>query len=178
MLFITIWEITGRKGPKTNMKTIEAITTQPTYEQESNHERSEAAAWMASSREAVGDILLKNAALDGAIPTDVAAMAAASYRSALSWRDQGSMLAPSSDLEPLPQLNWTHLPHPPSPQLISGVSAASEYLTLTAPPAIQPFLETAPIDEGFVSLAEGLEGLIAMIFGAFMPWFSSTPPSR
>lgn len=145
-----------------------------TFERETSHEKygEQAAAWMASSRETVGDILLKNAALDGeTIPVDVAAMAAANYRSALSWQAQGSQLAPSSGFEPIPQLGWPT--DQPSPQLVSGITAAAEYLTLTAPPEALSSLEGFSTDTH--SLADGLEGLIVIIFGTFMPWF--TPPS-
>ena len=64
-------------------------------EREATHE-TPAADWMAAERETIGDILIKNAALegDGSLPMDVAAMAAANYRSALVWRDHGDQLTP------------------------------------------------------------------------------------
>lgn len=148
-------------------------------ERETTHE-SPATAWMATERETIGDILIKNAALDGngQLPMDVAAMAAANYRSALAWRDFGGQMIPSSSLEPVAQMNWHMNGTYPSPQLVSGIAAASEYITLTAPLDMRPLVPEIPQTHDFSTAAEGLEAMLVLIFCSFMPWLATPSSTR
>lgn len=142
-------------------------------EHEVTHEKTPASAWMAAERETIGDILIKNATMNsGELPIDVAAMAAANYRSALAWRDFGDQLTPSTSFEPIAQMNWQYGNSTPSPQLIDGVTAASEYIALAAPPEISQSFPQPTANDDFNSITDGLEALLGLIFGSFMPWLA------
>lgn len=141
-------------------------------EYESTHENP-AASWMATERECIGDILVKNTTSeDGTLPADVAALAAANYRSALAWRDHGNQLLPSSKFEPIAQINWQMGAHSPSPQLIDGVAAAADYIALTAPTDMTPLLPLT-VQDDYNAIANSLEAILLLIFGSFMPWSRS-----